>query len=74
MAAGHRVVILDRRDLDAPAAGSLFITGDIADTALVGRVLTEHHIVASSSGFVCSEVRLMWPGSRFSSSRPFSSS
>jgi UDP-glucose 4-epimerase len=44
MAAGHGVVILDRRELPAPADGALSITGDIADTALVGRLLAEHRV------------------------------
>lgn len=55
LAAGHRVVVLDRRELEAPAADVLSITGDIADTALVERVLAEHrfdvvlHLAAEKS-------------------------
>jgi UDP-glucose 4-epimerase len=47
VAAGHAVVILDRRPADPAATSNVpSVTGDIGDTALVDRLLGEHRIEA----------------------------
>jgi UDP-glucose-4-epimerase GalE len=64
VAAGHRVVILDRRELGAPMDGAVSITGDIGDTALVERLLHEHaiHVVLHLAAEKSVEASMAAPG------------